>query len=335
MNNALIHSKNTKIGKPNAQTLKSKVAPPFLLDTLAQLDQMLKFGGDDGLLKLKKRSLSKYYTNEVLFPLIDLKNEREQAYWNTFHCVNVLTQDQKGKVTSRYCKRRWCIVCNRIRTGILINTYLPEIKNWNDAHFVTLTTSLTKTCTNRVILNETIKRYQSTFGNIWRRLKRNFGTIRAIKKVEITYNVEKGHYHPHFHLIIDAPKDVCNFLVNQWVSSFDGAEIWANDVRKADENSVKELFKYFTKMWKRIENEGTENEKRVLPYPPEIMDCIFSVMDKKRVFQTYGQRIKIDEDFEPEQASVFLKEERFEETFWIWFQDQKTWVNTLSGELRT
>jgi plasmid rolling circle replication initiator protein Rep len=335
MNNALIHSKNTKLGKLQTPTAKNRENRPFLLDTLAQDDQMLKFGGDEGLLKLKKRSLSKFYANEIIYPLIDLKNEREKAYWNTFHCVNVLKQDENGKVTSRYCKNRWCIVCNKIRTGLLINKYLPEIAEWKNPHFVTLTTGLTKTCKDAPQLTQVVKTYGTTFYKVWRRLKRNFGQIRAIRKLEITYNETENHYHPHFHLIIDAEKGICNDLVRMWVSSFNEAEIWSQDVRQADENSVRELFKYFTKMWKRIEGEETENEKRISPYHPETMDTIFSVMQGKQVFKAYGKKLKIDDDFTPDKANVYLNEQRFEETFWLWEQDQKTWINILTGEFRT
>ena len=51
------------------------------LDTLAQLDHFAQNRAYD---TLKKRAISKYYTNEILYPLIDLKNEREDMYWNTY-----------------------------------------------------------------------------------------------------------------------------------------------------------------------------------------------------------------------------------------------------------
>ena len=54
------------------------------LDTLAQLDH---FPQNQSYKTLKKRAISKYYTNEILYPLIDLKNDREDSYWNTYHCV--------------------------------------------------------------------------------------------------------------------------------------------------------------------------------------------------------------------------------------------------------
>ena len=94
--------------KCDCVTKPQKVAS---LDTLAQLDH---FTENQAYKTLKKRAISKYYTNEILYPLIDLKNECEDSYWNTYHCVKTLHQDTEGKVTSKYCKNRWCIVCNRI-----------------------------------------------------------------------------------------------------------------------------------------------------------------------------------------------------------------------------
>jgi hypothetical protein len=88
-------------------------------------------------------------------------------------------------------------------------------------------------------------------------------------------------------------------------------------------------------MWKKIENEGGTNEKRVLPYPPIVMDNIFSVMQGQRTIQTYGNIKLIDDDFENNKATVFLNEKREYYTLWDWEQELRTWVDYSTGELRT
>jgi hypothetical protein len=86
-------------------------------------------------------------------------------------------------------------------------------------------------------------------------------------------------------------------------------------------------------MWKKITNEDTLEEKRVLPYPAQVMDTIFKVMHRKKTIEKYGKNtIEINEDFDDLQARVLLKENRF--AVWHWMQDVRNWVNFDGGELR-
>ena len=175
---------NTKLRKNNTHccTLSNANA----LDTLAQVEC---HPSKKAYHTLKKRALAKKYTNEILFPLIDLKNEREQSYWNTYHCVKTLLQDTHGKVTSSYCKNRWCIVCNRIRTGILINTYSKPISDV-DSCFLTLTSDWTKKCVTRADLEHTIDHYKIVFRKIHWRFKRKYGNLGVLRKLEVTWNTK-------------------------------------------------------------------------------------------------------------------------------------------------
>jgi len=293
------------------------------LDTLAQLDH-------NSLETLKKRAISKYYTNQILYPLIDLNNERNKQYWNTYHCVRVLEQTDEGKITSKYCKNRFCIVCNRIRTGILINGYMPVIQQWKDTRFLTLTIPNVPF----EELESTLNLMKSNFVLAWRRMKRKVGITEAIRKIEVTYNERTKTYHPHFHILLNR-EDCSNFLLNAWLNLFPTANRKGQDERQGNTQAVIEMFKYFTKMWKKIENEGGTNEKRVLPYPPIVMDNIFSVMQGQRTIQTYGNIKLIDDDFENNKATVFLNEKREYYTLWDWEQELRTWVDYSTGELRT
>jgi hypothetical protein len=242
--------------------------------------------------------------------------------------------DQVGKVTSHYCKNRWCIVCNRIRTAILINTYLPLIKQWNNKSFVTLTTNLTKSCVGELELKETIQQYKKAFTRIWRRLKRKYGTTNAIRKIEITHSFRNNWYHPHFHVILEVKSNEDVFLRNEWLKEFPNADIGGNDIRIADDSTVKETFKYMTKMWKKIEKEDSTEEIRVLPYAPEVMHTIFKVMYNKRTIQVYGEKLKpIDEDFDTDIATVFLDDNFDEDSVWAWEQELRNWVNWETAEL--
>ena len=323
-------SKITHSGENHTPKKVCLCTPP--LDTLAQLDHSAQ---KRAYATLKKRAIAKYYTNEILYPLIDLKNEREDMYWDTFHCVKTLTQDTDGKITSRYCKNRWCIVCNRIRTAILINKYKP-ILDTMETRFVTLTTERSGACKTEADLKVALDDMKHNFTRVWRRLKRKYGSVTAIRKIEITWNWKKEHFHPHFHVVLQNKSDEAAYLVKQWLSVFPLASEHAQDISVTTQNSTIELFKYFTKMWKRIENPDTQKETRVLPYPPDVMDTIFKVMYRQRTIQSYGGKIApIEEDFDTSVATIFSEEKRSEMIWWNWEQDVKSWVNYDTGEIRT
>ena len=307
-----------------------------VLDTLAQLD---KNGQTDAYRTLKKRALAKYFTNEILYPLIDLKNEREQSYWNTYHCVRTMLQDTQGKVTTSYCKNRWCMVCNRIRTGIYINTYSKRVQAL-DTRFLTLTSEMTKKCVTMAELEHTIKFYKTIFLKIQRKMKRNFGNLGAIRKLEVTWNTKNKWFHPHFHVILENKNDSVKWFYNQWINTMAKHNVKViehkNAISVTDKNTLNELFKYFTKLVKVEKSQDKLAEKRVLPYPPQIMDNIFQVMHGQRVVQSYGTLFGSDcEDFENEVATVFTNEQRTQPIIWNWEQELRTWIDYDTGELRT
>ena len=112
----------------------------FPLDKLAHLGKSGTTASEvkpEKLATLRKRAAAKYFTNIYLNELINLHSPLHKSYVNTNFCSNTLFQDGQ-KITSTYCKNRWCTVCNRNRTAHLINTYLPQVEKLNDKWFVTL-----------------------------------------------------------------------------------------------------------------------------------------------------------------------------------------------------
>lgn len=307
--------------------------PP--LDTLAQLDIFSENGDDAKAYEtLQKRAFAKYYTMKLLYPLIDLKNEREKSYWNTFHCVNVLTQNEEGKITSKYCKNRWCIVCNKIRSAILHNTHKKSLQAIK-TKFVTLTTDLTKTCVTKEDLSYAIETMLKAFSRAWRNTKNKYGKLKALRKIEVTWNCHRGTFHPHFHVIMENNSDEAEYLVKQWLKQFPKAYRIAQSIQITDEKVFNETFKYLCKMWNTEQDHKTGEYKIVLPYPPEKMDNIFEVFNGKRTIQTYNLNdVEIDE-FENIEATIFTEEKRSTEIVWDWVQEVRTWVDFETGEMRT
>jgi len=284
---------------------------PFL-DTLAQLRTGLPEIPEN---VFKKRAIAKYKTLDVLFPLIDLHSSLNKAYWRTYHCCNVLLQEDK-KITGKYCNNRWCMVCNRIRTAKLINGYLPAIKqDLKDPYFVTLTIPNVPGKDLRKALDKmtrTIRQITDLFRN-----RRTF-KLKGIRKIECTYNTRSKDFHPHLHLLIDGI-DIANELVSEWLNHYPEANKRGQDLRPADQNSLIELFKYSTKL------SAKEKEE------PEALDVIFKALYKKRIFQPIGMRkLSVSEDIEEIQAQE-IDSLKSAIDVWTWEHEVSDWVNA-SGE---
>lgn len=305
------------------------------LDTLAQLDnEFTKTSKSDAYLTLQKRAFSKYYTRKILMPLIDLKNERNTLYWNTYHCCNTLEQDSEGKIISKYCKNRWCIVCNRIRSGILHHTHRKSLETVK-TKFITLTTDLTSKCLTLDDLNETLDIYYKAWNKVWRNTKNKYGKLKCLRKTEVTYSFKHGWYHPHFHILLEANSDEADFVLSQWLRLFPKANLDAQNISNADEGAYSEIFKYLCKMYDVVKNKETGKMDFVIPYPAQKLDDIFSALKGRRIFQSYNlKEIEID-DFDDLKATVFTDEKRAYHTLWNWEQDVRTWVDYSTGELRT
>lgn len=278
---------------------------------------------------LKRRAVSKYISNEIILPLIDLESDLKKSYWNTFHCASVLLQDGQ-KVTGRYCNNRWCLVCNRIRTAKMINDYGSVIKSEiKKPFFVTLTIPNVTGSELRETIKGMIKNMIAV--NYIFRHRKDY-RLKGIRKLECTFNPISNEFHPHFHLIVDGDQAGTE-LINQWLKRYPDATRKAQNIKKADENSMIELFKYTTKIvtGKDITRTGTNIELNI---NPEALDTIFKAMQRLRVFQAMGiKKVEICEDIEEIQGQEI---EGIEEKtdVWLWEQSASDWVSA-DGELLT
>lgn len=237
-------------------------------------------------LNLQKRARAKAFTNSYLFDLIDLKSPLNKSYWNTYHCSKTILQEGT-KISAKYCNNRWCLTCNRIRTAKIINGYHSSISEFKEPQFVTLTIPNVKAKD----LKASIEQMNKGLMNCRRNLKKTFKIdLKALRKYESTYNKRTNTYHPHFHLIVDG-LDTSNKLVNQWLKQFPTADIKGQDVRPANENSLIELCKYFTKIISK------DND-----YNPKALDIMFRAVRGKRTFQPIGIKKDVSEDIEDIQS---------------------------------
>jgi len=292
------------------------------LDTLAQLGT--------GFYNRAKR---KHLSTPLALRLVDAskqnpKSNLKKSYFNTYHCCRTLAIRDDGTVRGSYCKNRWCLVCNNIRTAQLINRYMPILDEWNDKYFVTLTIP---NCKGKD-LPCTIDLMQQTFNKIHAKLKKQFqrkqrDKIVGLRKLECTYNPTRNDYHPHYHLIINGKENATDIL-NEWLQRLPATKRKAQDLQMADSKASKELFKYFTKVVTTIKDKNGEVKDRKIY--ADAMDVIFNAIKGKRTFQNFGfKALKV----ESEDLDKPMEIERIiEEVEWV--QELGDWAHS-DGELFT
>ena len=292
------------------------------LDTLAQLSPEHQD-------TLTKRAKSKFLSNSFVLKLVDVPNSKlTKSYWNTYHCSREIKQDGQ-KITAKYCNHRWCLVCNRIRTAKLINGYYKPLQELKDKQFVTLTIK----SMNGDSLHDAICLMNEKFRVICKRLHKQEKKVTGIRKIEVTHNPIKG-FHPHYHCIIEG-EEVANLLVENWLKEFPEplTKRKAQDIKKADENSVLELFKYFTKLLPS----KSKKSKKLQPISATALDTIFTAMEGKRVFQPIGVKKEVSEEIDNLESKIY---EELESDFATWtFHAQEkqgkkvaTWINHSNGK---
>lgn len=315
------------------------------LDKLAQLDQKKEF--DDILTggvpvtenkKLQSRAQAKYVSYHLARKLSELDSPLHKSYANTLSCGSQI-RVVDGRAQAKYCGNRWCLVCNRIRTAQAINTYFPIVNQWPDAHFLTLTIPNMPAGH----LPAAIKTMGNVYSSINRRLKRTESIkYKAIRKIECTVNLKENTYHPHYHLIVDS-FTAASRIMDNWLEKFPTANIKAQNIKPVDMDSLKELFKYFTKIFTKVEGGGHVANV-------EKLDTIFQAMYNKRTLRTYGFK-KSDyageieayqeQENKPSEVSILDEIEPLAENLTAIPSDGmykwqgKDWFNDLTGEQLT
>ena len=305
------------------------------LDNLEQLGTNLKEGGavpaaaaavSEPFEAYKKRARAKYYSSNLAVRLANLGSPLQKSYWATYHCSGTL--EQKGtEITSRYCGHRWCTVCNRIRTAQLMRGYEGPLSELKDLRFVTLTLPNVQGADLWATFRAMIKTAQAIQDYFKKRHKRGQQTwqLRGLRKLECTFSVLLGNFHPHFHFVIEG-REAARQLVSEWLKRVPSATHKAQDERRAMKGTEKELFKYFAKLVTKV-----GKERATITEP---LDVIFQAMRGLRVFQPIG--IKKDVSEEIEELSAVQVEgiaPVLEHAYWQWFG--MDWVNYETAEALT
>lgn len=274
---------------------------------------------------LEKRAKTKHFGTKMAIGLANLVSPLQKGYWATYHCAEVIKIDGQ-KATSKYCDRRWCPTCSRIRTGKMLNRFIPVFETeFKDPYLVTLTSPNVK----GIYLKSDVDYYLKTFGNLVRTIKQGLKRkgqkaqdFKAVKKLEITWNNRTDTYHPHLHILVNS-KILAEEIRRLWLRSNPDAVLSAQDIRQADQGSLKELFKYITKLTYNDPISG----KKVL-YPNKVLDTIFQSIHRRRTFESYNipdvinEEDKIPseetlEDIKPQEPKIYIYET---EPYWNWYE---------------
>jgi len=165
-------------------------------------------------------------------------------------------------------------------------------------------------------LVDAISEMLKTFRAMQKMFEKRKMPIVGIRKLEVTYNPFRNDFHPHFHVQVSGRR-VAEEMLLDWLKRFPDANIQAQDIRPADEKSVMELFKYFTKI---------VTGKTVYV---AALDTIFRAIKGRRTFQPMGIHKHVSEDIEELRAEIYADlEER--ETMWNWIEND--WYDVATGE---
>jgi hypothetical protein len=205
---------------------------------------------------------------------------------------------------------------------------MPVLQEWDNPHLVTLTRRNVDGQDLSGAIDEMLAAFNSCKRSIKRTEKLEF---KAVRKTECTYNIRRNDFHPHYHVIVEGQRQA-ELLRDKWVDRYDGeADIAGQDVRPCDENTLMEVFKYFTK----LTTKATTGERRITP--PEALDVIFSAMRGRRVWQPVGFKLRANEDEQIESDELEVSgtpafKRSAEKVLWEWEQDLTDWVDLRTGE---
>lgn len=281
------------------------------------------------------RARAKFLTHSLATGLTEYAKRSgsplERAYRRSIYCGDVIEQAD-GKTRSHYCGARWCVVCSRVRTARAIDAYRPIVETWSDPHMVTLTV--------RNVGGDELARTFDDFGRVFDLCKRSILTTHrlpfvAIRKLECTFSVHRGDYHPHLHIIIEG-REQAELLRSLWLQRFGArAESAGQDVQRCSVGAVTELAKYLTKLTVKMHKGNGRHAA-----PVWALDRIFTAMKGRKSLQCFGFRLDRvvaegieGDDLHVTAADAVVRADEEAPIYWRWEQAAADWIDHETGEV--
>lgn len=275
---------------------------------------------------LKNKAASKFYSLSYIEKLAEIDSPLQQSYKNSLECANDITQNG-NKLTSRYCKQRWCTVCNRIRTAKLINGYMPQIDKFEKPFFLTLTT----TNCNAKELPNTIDALNNKFRFIYKKLHKKYEVgsctksgvehdLKGIKKIECTYNFLENTYHPHLHFILKS-EDMAREILDLWLKKKQPKFVTDSYIDKLEQIIYNSQFKKLSKGLQAIEkrkqmklDKFNEYKNLVIDEKGQNLKAVYkneNLNGAKELFKYFTKIVSKTSEFEfvnvPQKNSIYIE----------------------------
>ena len=193
--------------------------------------------------RYEKKRAAKALTKAAMYKCFGLKSEINEDYRQAYMCNEYIFQNG-SRVTSNYCTKKCCTVCNRINSAKKLLKYGPRILGMDNLYLVTLTDKNVF----KGKLQNNVREMFNALTKIKQNMRKTYSkSINGYRTFECTYSFKNG-FNPHFHFIVEG-EDVANLLVELWLKQFPTADIGGQDIRKVDKSkkSLLEVFKYIAK----------------------------------------------------------------------------------------
>lgn len=258
---------------------------------------------------LQKRAKRNYFGRSVKYSLLKYneKSILKKQYFGSLLCVSELVATG-DKITGKYCKARWCPVCNAIKTANYITAYKDELLAFKEPRLLTLTIP-------NMPASE-LKAAISGMGKVWRsfmvkntlaaRRKGLIYEFSGLRKLEVTYNKQQNNYHPHYHIMCNSQAEG-ERLINYWLQKFPKANRKAQNNKPmfGGINGLLEVFKYATKLTSSMGDEkqspGVYAKAKFIDY--KALNNIFIALRNIRIFQPFGNITKLVNEDEISEAT--------------------------------
>jgi len=167
---------------------------------------------------------------------------------------------ESGKLVSRYCGQKTCLVCNRIRAGKFITKYLPLIEDDKYKMFVVLTIQNPSSKDLKPQIDRMFKFFNQSSIKRNKEYRELNKEIKFLRSFEATINDNTKTFHPHFHILLagDNEFDLKRYggiLIEYWIKYFgeETASEYAQYIAPMKKSPL-ENFKYMMKLSEIDEN---------------------------------------------------------------------------------
>jgi|SRR6056300_450013 hypothetical protein len=280
-----------------------------------------------------RTAIHKYNQNKKLTLLMGINEDNNywrKQYQKSFYCNHIILQNGNTFIGS-LCRKRWCQICNRIKTAELINGYYKPLKKLQDEDSLYSVTLTAPTCKERELKSQ-IRSRLKTFIKVKDNMRKRYSMkLNGYRKVECAYNEKDDRYHPHLHLIVQGYDEALK-LRELWLKSFSNlpkgkrANIKAQDIQliqdlNESKNGLKETFKYATK--------GSVKDD----IQAHAEDVIHKALKGTRIYQPYGKIRKVKEPKEKKTSKVTADWLPYRMEIWEYSQHKKDWFNARNESM--